>query len=545
MNLKSLMTNNSNKRKEEVAANVAKWGRVGLLEGLDETQANNVAQLLENQAHQLLREANMNSTQAGSEEWNGIALPLVRRIFSSISAKDFLSTQSMSMPTGLVFWYDHKYASGQPGFTTGSQQGSQEDSLYGVTDARRGAEVATGGLYGPGRFGYTLNDVSANTVAATITAVTPATAPADLNFDSERIAVLTDAIAAGRVVKFTTPVSALTSPDLHGVRGFTVTDTAGTQIKAHLAGYTRTNADRTNIHWIALLEDSQTAITFAAAAAVIVSYHKETTDITRGDFEANLPANAPLDIPTLDLSLKSESISAVTRKLKAVWTTEFEQDINAYHSIDVEAEMTALLGDYITKEIDLELIDMLYNNAQSTGHWSARLGFAYDKASNSFVQTPSNVAAYTQGSWFQTLGTTIQKMSNEIGRLTMSDGANFMVVSPTIATILESIPGYAASTDGTKGKFGMGPSAVGTISNRWDVYKVPYMTENSILMGYRGGSYLECGAVYSPYIPLMTTPTILDPINFVPRKAISTRYAKKMLRPEFYGKIFIEGVNTI
>jgi hypothetical protein len=127
----------------------------------------------------------------------------------------------------------------------------------------------------------------------------------------------------------------------------------------------------------------------------------------------------------------------------------------------------------------------------------------------------------------------------------MSDGANFLVCSPAVATILESIPGYAALTDGTKGKFSMGPSSVGSISNRWEVYKVPYWTENTILMGYRGGSYLEAGAVYSPYVPLVTTPTILDPNNFVPRKGISTRYAKKCLRPEFYGLVAVEGLNTI
>lgn len=542
MDIKSLLKNSgAEDRSIKEAAQVNKWAQTGLLEGLDQKDAGTVAQLLENQAIQLIKEANQNSTVAGAEQWNGIALPLVRRVFSSISAKEFLSTQSMNMPTGLVFWIEHKYATGQAGFTTGSSRSSQEDSLYGVTDARKGSEVATGGLYGPGRYGYTINDVTAASVVSNSASIL-ATKEVDLNYDSERIATLSAAIAANLVVKFTIPVSALSNPDLEGVRAFTVVDTAGTKIATHLAGYTRVNSDRTLIHFIALLEAGQT---LADGTAVTVAYHKQPTDQSRGDFEAGLPSNAPLDIPTIDIQLRQESIAAKTRKLKAIWTTEFAQDINAYHSIDVEAELTSLLGDYITKEIDLELIDMLYNNAQSKAFWSARIGYEYDSVTKAFSQTAGNAAAYNQGTWYQTLGTKLQKVSNEIGRLTMSDGANFLMCSPAVATILESIPGYAASTNGTQGKFAMGPSAVGSISNRWDVYKVPYWTENTILMGYRGGSYLETGAVYSPYVPLITTPTILDPDNFVPRKGISTRYAKKCLRPEFYGLVAVEGLNTL
>jgi hypothetical protein len=543
MNIQKLIdtAGNDGQRKAEVAKNIAKWGKTGLLEGLDQHNAGTVAQLLENQARQLITEANQNTNAAGAEAWNGIALPLVRRVFSSISAKEFLSTQAMNMPTGLVFWIEHKYATGQAGFTTGSDRTSQEDSLYGVTDARKGTEVATGGLYGPGRFGYTINDVTAATVVSNSASIL-ATKEVDLNYDSERLAILAAKIAANEVVKFTIPVSALSNPDLEGVRAFTVVDTAGTKIATHLSGFTRVSSDRTLIHFIAVLEDGQT---LANATAVTVAYHKQPTDVTRGDFEAQLPGNSALDIPTIDIQLRQESIAAKTRKLKAVWTQEFAQDISAYHSIDVEAELTSLLGDYITKEIDLELIDMLYNNAQTKAFWSARLGYEYDSTTKAFSQTAGNAAAYNQGTWYQTLGTKLQKVSNEIGRLTMSDGANFLVCSPAVATILESIPGYAASTDGTKGKFSMGPSSVGSIANRWEVYKVPYWTENTILMGYRGGSYLEAGAVYSPYVPLVTTPTILDPNNFVPRKGISTRYAKKMLRPEFYGLVAVEGLNTL
>ena len=287
------------------------------------------------------------------------------------------------------------------------------------------------------------------------------------------------------------------------------------------------------------------------AQAVTVVYERQPTDSTRGDFEdgANQALNnsggANLDIPEINLELRSEAIVAKTRKLKAIWSPEFAQDLNAYHSIDAEAELTSMLSEYISQEIDLEILDMLIQNAQTTDRWSAKIGFEFDGATNSFVQSNATAQAYNQGTWFQTLGTKIQKVSNKIHQLTLRGGANFLVCSPTVATILESIPGYAADTDGDKMQFAMGVQKVGAINNRFQVYKNPYMTENTILMGYRGSQFLETGAVYSPYVPLIMTPLVYDPENFTPRKGVMTRYAKKMVRPEFYGKIHCAGLDTI
>jgi hypothetical protein len=231
--------------------------------------------------------------------------------------------------------------------------------------------------------------------------------------------------------------------------------------------------------------------------------------------------------------------------LKAIWSPEFAQDLNAYHSIDAEAELTSMLSEYISQEIDLEILDMLIQNAQTTERWSAIIGYQFDGSTNTFVNAASSGQAYNQGTWFQTLGTKIQKVSNQIHRLTLRGGANFLVCSPTVATILESIPGYAADTDGDKMQFAMGVQKVGAINNRFQVYKNPYMTENTILMGYRGSQFLETGAVYAPYIPLIMTPLVYDPTNFTPRKGVMTRYAKKMVRPEFYGKVYVHGLDRV
>ena len=146
-----------------------------------------------------------------------------------------------------------------------------------------------------------------------------------------------------------------------------------------------------------------------------------------------------------------------------------------------------------------------------------------------------------------TLGNKIQSVSNAIHQKTLRGGANFIVVSPEVATILESIPGYAASTDGDANNksYAMGVQKAGLINNRYTVYKNPYQFENVILVGFRGSNFLETGAVYAPYVPLIMTPLVYDPKNFTPRKGVMTRYAKKMVRPEFYGKVIVADVNYV
>jgi hypothetical protein len=245
--------------------------------------------------------------------------------------------------------------------------------------------------------------------------------------------------------------------------------------------------------------------------------------------------------------MRSEAIVAKTRKLKAQWTPEFSQDLNAFHSLDAEAELTSILSEYISLEIDLEILDMLIQNvpANQVEYWSAKVGNAVVNG----AMTTGNTSGlyYTQMSWFQTLGIKLQKISNIIHQRTLRGGANFMVVSPTVATVLESIPGFAADTDGdvTKMNYAFGVQKIGSLNSRYKVYKNPYMLENTILLGFRGNQFLESGAVYAPYVPLIMTPLVYDPNTFTPRKGIMTRYAKKMVRPEFYGKVMVLDTNII
>ena len=316
-----------------------------------------------------------------------------------------------------------------------------------------------------------------------------------------------------------------------------------------LPAYTSTNGTTVSFIYGAAVGAADVPL---AGASSLLLYNVQPTDNARGDFEdvagggfPAVPSATELVIPEINVQLKSEPIVAKTRKLKAQWTPEFAQDLNAYQALDAEAELTSIMSEYIALEIDLENLDMLIQDASA---WDEYWNVQNNQQLNSAKTGYDNLGFFnSQGQWFQTLGTKMQKVSNKIHQKTLRGGANFLVCSPTVATILESIPGFASTSDGnpTKMSYAFGMQKMGQINNRYTVYKNPYMTENMILMGFRGTQFLESGAVFSPYIPLIMTPLVMDPDTFTPRKGLMTRYAKKMIRSEFYGRIFISNVNLI
>ena len=565
MSLHSILNESTSvirKQMDETKGLVGKWAKTGLLEGITtEYEKHGMAIMLENQAKQLVTEANSTGTATNSEQWSGVALPLVRRVFAEIAAKDFVSVQPMNLPSGLVFYMDFKYGSAQPGFinsTSGNSNslsspdsGYQNNSVFGVTNT---TSDPSQGLYGAGRFGYSINKTTATIDASgsytpdatKIKISAPLSMISDLdfdefNYDSKFIAAYSASISAGAFKKITVAAAALTNPDLEGVRAYALSGSTVGHIAAYFPQFTK-NVNDTTLTFIV----SGSILATNALAAVNVQYQKQPTAAARGDFEDTTGNGTDLNIPEINVELKSEAIVAKTRKLKAVWSPEFAQDLNAYHSIDAEAELTSMLSEYISQEIDLEILDMLIQNAVTTESWSAALGYEYNSSTDTFAASSNAAAqAYTQQTWFQTLGTKLQKVSNKIHQKTMRGGANFMVCSPDVATILESIPGYAADTNGDKMQFAMGVQKVGLLNSRFTVYKNPYMTENVILLGYRGSQFLETGAVYAPYIPLIMTPLVYDPTNFTPRKGVMTRYAKKMVRPEFYGVVKVHGLHLV
>ena len=522
------------KQKEESQKLVAKWDKSGLLEGIDnEWQKSGMATLLENQARQLISENSKTSpsggTGVGDEEWSGVALPLVRRVFGNIVAQELVSVQPMNLPSGLVFYLDFKYGDSFGKFSEG-------DSLAGKTGPNSpsgsSSPYGEGGFYGEGRYGYT---ISASTLAVSATAAGAADFQ-DIDFNSDISASLN---AGQGYFKVTLPVSSFVNPDLKSVRAWDYThpNNASSSVLPQFTKVVGAN--------VQLIVSASSV--GATTGSYTVDYLKENTAGNRGDFEDRVgDANVDqLNIPEVNLELRSLPIVAKTRKLKAVWSPELAQDLNAYHSVDAEAELTSMLSDYISMEIDLEILDMLISDAQTVDFWSAKSGEDYDAATRSFV---SNTFYGTRFEWYQTLVAKIQKVSNEIHRLTLRGGANFVVVGPKISTILESIPGYMSNPgdgDATQAQFAMGVSRVGQAGGRYTIYKNPYMSENQILVGFRGSNFLETGAVYSPYVPLITTPLVYDPSDFTPRKGVMTRYAKKMIRPEFYGLVKCKSLDVL
>ena len=520
-------------RAAEIKPIVKKWSRTGLLEGLNKQETATMAVLLENQAKQLLKEGSATTagtSGTGYEQWTGVALPLIRRVFAEIAAKEFVSVQPMNLPSGLVFYLDFKYADDKNPFGFDPEGKNQTGTLQGITDT---TSDPSDGLYGAGRFGYSIKNVAtANSTKYT----TGSVLNADVFFDGNYTASL------AQYAKVSIPTSSMSAYDVEGVRSFRLFS-ASAELDI-LPAFTRVVGG--NLQFIV----TGSAVT-TGSFVPNVSYSKQPTNDDRGDFEAkpvsstNRSLDTDLNIPSIELQMRSIPVTAKTRKLKASWTPEFAQDLNAYHSVDAEGELTAMLSEYVSMEIDLEILDMLITSAATTDFWSAKVGQEYSSNSGTFSQSQFSGQAYIQGTWFATLGTKVQKISNQIHAKTLRGGANFLVTSPAISTILESIPGYAADTDGNKMKYAMGVQKVGAITGRYDVYKNPYMQENTILMGFRGSQFLETGAVYAPYVPLMLTPLVYDPNNFTPRRGVMTRYAKLVTRPEFYGRINVADLGVV
>ena len=304
--------------------------------------------------------------------------------------------------------------------------------------------------------------------------------------------------------------------------------------------------------------DAEVAASFVLGDSLSV----DTTDgsaLTIPSFESTFGATAntvgaPV-IPEIDIKIESIAVTAVSRKLKAKWSPELAQDLNAYHSLDAEVELTQILSEQIALELDREILNDLLTQANGANlYWSRAPGKFVNKETGAIIDNKTSTAGHpsftgTVREWYETLVETIIDTGNQIHRKTLRGSANFIVVGPDVATILESSvlykPSYSLDGDGQASALSIGAERVGNLSNRFTVYKDPYFPRNKILVGYKGGSYLETGYVYAPYVPLIVTPTIFAPEDFTPRKGVMTRYGKKMVRSDFYGTVTCMDMNII
>ena len=582
---------------KEGAALLAKWENTGLLEGMDsERSKDTMARLLENQAKELLREAASSMAGGDVEGFAAVAFPIVRRVFGSLIANDLVSVQPMSLPSGLIFFLDFTYDRNRA--AAGADLG---DSIYGGGVV---GQQLTGGVdlamtldsanqENPEKSFYALNNgYSSPTGSVTLTngvhpAVTPIAVlettdnyPQSHDRNIDRAAGFDPDIPSGSsVVLAQLPTVSL---NLTGTNGtpfnrdnliaidLTVAadevggnENTGLLVRRLTSYATGSNKETLNLVVIATgsasaasiaraLTGSAPTLTFALAdnfGGTANAGNDNALGSVVGDTQWGLEDN--INIPELNIKVDSVSVTAVTKKLKAKWTPELGQDLNAYHNLDAEVELTSILSEQIALEIDREILkDLMAGATAGTIYWSRRPGRFLDRATGN--QVGGDVAnegmfgadfTGTVSEWYETLVEAINDVSAQIHRKTLRGGANFVVVSPEVANILEFTAGFRASVTADADRGTIGAVNVGSLSKKWDVYVDPYFPRNIVLIGRKGGSFLESGYVYAPYVPLQVTPTIFGVEDFVPRKGVMTRYAKKMVRPDMYGLVICRDLN--
>ena len=512
-----------------------KWEKTGLLEGIEgEHNRNSMSCLLENQAKELLREA---STMAGGD---------------------------------VIFFLDFTTANTKLGYDAC-------DSIYGggVVASQITGGVELSGITPSGEEGfYNLNNGYAATTGSlqtgvSVTIIASGTVGGDdwtgaRSADGDRLVRFDPDLSGATVAVGTAPLSTFTAAQFNVQNDVTIRLLDGGAVHLEdtdLQIRRLTRPDFANSANLLFVVSSSTTDVAAAsllatdgAEFVIEDNFTQGTAVgsiigapewdleALGNNDACAPDNSGSAIAEIDIKVDSIAITAMTKKLRAKWTPELQQDISAYHNLDAEVELTSILSETIALEIDQEILEDLIKGAKaSTYYWSRRPGKFVARESGLTTNTtlfPDFTGTVSE--WYETLLETVNDVSAQIHRKTLRGGANFIVTSPEVANLLEFTNGFRASTTADENRGTAGAVKTGTISKKWDIYVDPYFPRNLILVGRKGGSFLESGYVYAPYVPLQTTPTIFDPENFTPRKGVMTRYGKKMVRPDMYGLVVVE-----
>jgi hypothetical protein len=597
-----------NDKKKESAALVSKWEKSGLLEGISEDfKKSSMAVLLENQAKELLREANAMS--AGDVQgFASVAFPIVRRVFAGLIANDLVSVQPMSLPSGLVFFMDFKYGKDLGDSLDPARKAGE--SLYGDRvgqDIRKGVRVngnefAEKGYYALGS-GYGAARVNENVLSADFKVwaagtvanyATTSSLGAKVRFDPDVLSEATDKVVQVfryDISKLTAYGDLIAEQDMFSTvlvsgsttdgsvakaeswvpwtqtisNGSALTASIGTQVRRLtriVQGATGAANDLTTKKYLELVFVAPSGTTACTSdmddrtgTSLVIQY--PIKDKLNAPDSANaLGAIAGVQpwaleqaeiVPEIQLKVDSFSITARARKLKAAWTPELGQDLNAYHNLDAEVELTSMLSEQIGLEIDQEILnDLIKGQTGGVKYWSRRPGNFVNRLTGQPFATDLTTAALPPdftgnvSMWYETLLETINDVSADIHRKTLRGGANFIVVSPEVANILEFTAGFRATVTHDSDKGSTGAVKVGALNSKFDVIVDPYFPRNVVLVGRKGASFLESGYVYAPYVPLQTTPTIFDPKDFTPRKAVMTRYGKAFVRPDMYGLVIVQ-----
>ena len=510
------------------------------------------------------------------EGFASVAFPLVRRVFGGLLANDLVSVQPMSLPSGLIFFLDFTYEMGRLGVDKG-------DSVYGggvvasaITGGVSDITEEGGGLYNlanaysspSGSTAATGIEFNATAVVSNklVSALTEAEKkicrfdPDLLADDADRFIIVIDSD-----VDATTALSGLNT-DMLGAIDWTGTNATTAELDLEAATNPRIIRRLTQIVGgkLRLFVVEDTTQTFGDSNDFIPLVYPRVDGFTTGtglgavvgtdtwgleepQFGTGNAGNTANknEIPEIDIKVDSIAVTAITKKLKAKWSPELGQDLNAYHNLDAEVELTSILSEQIALEIDREILnDLIKGATASTYYWSRSPGLFVDRATGVELGATSAAPDFTGtvSEWYETLIETINDVSAQIHRKTLRGGANFVVTSPEVANILEFTSGFRASVTADADTGTIGAVKTGALSKKFDVYVDPYFPRNVILIGRKGSGFLESGYVYAPYVPLQVTPTIFGTEDFIPRKGVMTRYAKKMVRPDMYGLVICRGL---
>ena len=568
--------------KKEGDALLDKWTRTGLLEGIsDSRKKHTMARLLENQAKELLRESA--STMAGGDVagFAAVAFPIVRRVFAGLIANDLVSVQPMSLPSGLIFFLDFTF--GSP--AAGKQGTATTDSIYG--GGRLGSQITGGILLNNNTMdkqpqGMMSAYASATSSVSTATFANLTTYLDGTSVDTAAVdgSVFLETVLAnptygakvGALIKWDPDLIAIGATTY--VRFVTVVESNLTNfsprmyqdidysngVAASLFGTTGeaqirriSQIDSTGLLVIVpvfstvIMNSTTPPVSTVTASFPVTDQIGNVGDSSIGAVVGGIawPLENQTEIPEINIKVDSIAITAGTKKLKAKWTPELGQDLNAYHNLDAEVELTSILSEQIALEIDREILGDLINGANAAVYYWSRSPGLFVKRDTGVELGASSAAPDFTGTvseWYETLIETINDVSAQIHRKTLRGGANFVVCGPEVANILEFTSGYRANVTADADKGDIGAVKTGALNRKFDVIVDPYFLRNVILVGRKGSSFLESGYVYAPYVPLQTTPTIFGPEDFVPRKGVMTRYGKKMVRPDMYGLVIVEGL---
>ena len=563
---------------------INKWEKLGFLEGLKGHLKENVAQLYENQASYLINEA---ASTADSGSFETVVFPIVRRVFSKLLANDIVSVQAMNLPIGKLFYFvpniqsytgaglnEHWAPYGSPNAAAGQTPNSGYDyntqkDLYDRFYEGNEPALDPPGLYdySKGQFsaitgnnstvvwvgdllavsGYALNDYRKVLLVMSGFASTGAgklIGPNGQPMDTEEF--LADLTIRGAAGNTTTSANVnnnylfrvVTQRYGKGIvqygqnetlafpqsltDGGTYYDVCDAEGKIYLEVDLQTPAE-VGANTI----DGYTGSTFSSNTGI------NTAFVTTYRIYKNLEFEDKIGEVSFDL--QSVTVSVTERKLRAQWSPEMAQDVAAFHNIDAEAELTALLSEQVAAEIDREIL----RDLRKAAAWNLRWDY------NGWKRLGSNAVPYTQKDWNQTLITAINQISAQIHKSTLRGGANWIVVSSEVSAIFDDLEYFHVSNAAPEqDQYNMGIERVGTLAGRYQVYRDPYFPANQVLLGHKGTSLLDTGYIYAPYVPLQLTPTMYNPFNFTPIKGIMTRYAKKVVNNRFYGRITVDGVRT-